>query len=45
MCNIITILLNDKNFNESYPILRETFKENFHAVKKLQLDNISESTT
>jgi hypothetical protein len=34
LCDIIAILLNDKTFNESFPMLRENFKEIWHQMKK-----------
>ena len=34
LCDIIIILLNDTQFNETFPILRESFKEIYHLMIK-----------
>ena len=38
VCNIIAILLNDGDFNENFPILRESFKETYHNMNQYSKD-------
>ncbi len=36
--SILTWLLNDKDFNETFPIMRESFKDIYYLMEKINKD-------